>query len=389
MPNIDQEAREPTPEEAKARPAAVPHETEGPNFLTQLLRIGVSLAVPLIAFGVLYWAGTVLLDENANRLLVVVMALIIGVLGVFALFWAMNWLTERLPERYQDYVLPFVFVGPALVLLTVFLLYPTIVTFKLSFQDNNGEGFVGLDNYVDIFTDPGTLEALRNSILWVIIVPALAVGIGLAFAVLSDKLGSKGEAFSKSFIFMPMAISFVGASIVWKFIYNFRPEGFGEQIGLLNGMWTALGNEPVAWLLQEPWNNFYLMVILVWLQVGFAMVILSAGIKSVPEEIVEAGRIDGANEFQVFWRIIIPSISSTLVVVLTTIVITVWKVFDIVFVMTSGEFGTSVVAERMVTEFFTFGNDGKGAALAVVLLVAIIPLMWLNVRRFQAQEAQR
>ena len=222
-----------------------------------------------------------------------------------------------------------------------------------------------------------------------IFVPALAVGVGLAFAVLADKLGSKGEAFSKSFIFMPMAISFVGASIVWKFIYNFRPEGFGEQIGVLNGIWAGLGNEPVAWLLQEPWNNFYLMVILVWLQVGFAMVILSAGIKSVPEEIIEAGRIDGANEFQVFWKVIIPSISSTLVVVLTTIVITVWKVFDIVFVMTSGEFGTSVVAERMVTEFFTFGNDGKGAALAVVLLVAIIPLMWLNVKRFQAQEAQR
>jgi alpha-glucoside transport system permease protein len=186
-----------------------------------------------------------------------------------------------------------------------------------------------------------------------------------------------------------MAISFVGASIVWRFVYNFRPEGFGEQIGILNGFWTAIGNEPIAWLLQEPWNNFFLMVILVWLQVGFAMVILSAGIKGVPNEIIEAARIDGASEFKVFWRIIIPSISSTLVVVLTTIVITVWKVFDIVFVMTSGEFGTSVVAERMVTEFFTFGNDGKGAALAVVLLVAVIPLMFLNVSRFKAQEAQR
>jgi alpha-glucoside transport system permease protein len=361
----------------------------GPNFLTQILRIAVSLAVPIAAIGLLYWSGTVLLNEDANRLLVVFVALIIGVLGVFAMYYAMDWLVNRLPEHYRGYVLPFVFVGPALVILSVFLVYPTIVTFKLSFQDRNGEGFVGLDNYIEVFTDPGTLEALRNSFLWVIIVPALAVAIGLTFAVLSDKLGSKGEAFSKSFIFMPMAISFVGASIVWRFIYNFRPEGFGEQIGLLNGIWSGIGNEPVAWLLQEPFNNFFLMVILVWLQVGFAMVILSAGIKGVPNEIIEAGRIDGANEFQVFWRIIIPSISSTLVVVLTTIVITVWKVFDIVFVMTSGEFGTSVVAERMVTEFFTFGNDGKGAALAVVLLVAIVPLMFLNVRRFQAQEAQR
>jgi len=359
------------------------------NFMTQVLRVAVSLAVPFVAIVLLWWSVTVLLNEDANRLLVVFVALIIGVLGVLAMYYAMDWLVNRLPERHRSRVLPFVFVGPALVVLSVFLVYPTIVTFKLSFQDRNGENFVGLDNYIDVFTDPGTLEALRNSFLWVIIVPAIAVGIGLAFAVLSDKLGSKGEAFSKSFIFMPMAISFVGASILWRFVYNFRPEGFGEQIGILNGFWTAFGNEPIAWLLQEPWNNFFLMVILVWLQVGFAMVILSAGIKGVPNEIIEAARIDGANEFRVFWKIIIPSISSTLVVVLTTIVITVWKVFDIVFVMTSGEFGTSVVAERMVTEFFTFGNDGKGAALAVILLVAIIPLMFLNVSRFKAQEAQR
>lgn len=385
---VEEEASE-VEQAAEARPIKPIYKGPGPNFLTQLMRIAVSIAVPLIAFGILYWAGTVLLDEDANRLLVVVMALIIGVLGVFGLFYAMNWLTMRLPERYRHFVLPFVFVGPAIVLLTIFLVYPTIVTFKLSFQNAQGEGFIWFENYIDIFTDSGTLEALRNSVLWVIIVPALSVSIGLGFAVLSDKLGSKGEAFSKSFIFMPMAISFVGASIVWRFIYNFRPEGFGEQIGLLNGIWTAIGNEPVAWLLQEPWNNFYLMVILVWLQVGFAMVILSAGIKSVPDDILEAARIDGAKEFQVFWRIIIPSISSTLVVVLTTIIITVWKVFDIVYVMTSGEFGTSVVAERMVTEFFTFGNEGAGAALAVVLLVAITPLMVLNVRRFQAQEAQR
>ncbi len=385
MPDIDEAALG----VEKTRPIKPIQKGPGPNLLTQLMRIGVSLVVPIVAFGILYWAGTVLLDEDANRLVVVFMALIIGVLGVFALFYAMNWLVMRLPERYRHYVLPFVFVGPALVLLGIFLVYPTVVTIKLSFQNNLGEGFVGIDNYVDLFTDPGTLEALRNSFLWVIVVPALAVGVGLLFAVLADKLGSKGEAFSKSFIFMPMAISFVGASIVWRFIYNFRPEGFGEQIGLINGIWTGLGFEPVAWLLQEPWNNLYLMVILVWLQVGFAMVILSAGIKSVPSDIIEAARIDGAKEIQVFWKVIIPSISSTLVVVLTTIVITVWKVFDIVYVMTSGEFGTSVVAERMVTEFFTFGNEGRGAALAVVLLVAITPLMVLNVRRFQAQEAQR
>lgn len=389
MPDIDEESLGIPLGSEKNRPITPIHKGPGPNFLAQLMRIGVSLAVPLIAFGILYWAGTILLDKDSNRLLVVFMALVIGVFGVFVLFYAMNWMVNQLPERYRPYVLPFVFVGPALVMLGIFLVYPTVVTVKLSFQNNAGEGFVGLQNYADIFTESGTLEALRNSVLWVIIVPAFAVGIGLAFAVLSDKLGSKSEAFSKSFIFMPMAISFVGASIVWRFIYNYRPEGFGEQIGIFNGIWTGLGNEPVAWLLQEPWNNLYLMVILIWLQVGFAMVILSAGIKAVPEDIIEAARIDGAKDNQVFWRVTVPMISSTLVVVLTTVVITVWKVFDIVYVMTSGEFGTSVVAERMVTEFFTYGNDGRGAALAVVLLVAITPLMVLNVRRFQAQEAQR
>ena len=186
-----------------------------------------------------------------------------------------------------------------------------------------------------------------------------------------------------------MAISFVGASIVWRFIYNFRPEGFGEQIGLLNGIWQAVGAEPVAWLLLEPWNNFFLMIILVWLQTGFAMVILSAAIKSVPEDIIEAARIDGATEFQVFVKVVIPSISSSIVVVATTVIITVWKVFDIVFVMTGGLFDTTVVAEKMVTEFFTFRNSGNGAALAVVLLIAIIPLMIANVRRFREQEATR
>lgn len=360
-----------------------------PGLGANLLRIGVSLVVPIVAAVGLYYSGTVLMDEDSNRVLVVLVALGVGVLGVFALYYAMDWLINRLPDRYRDPVRPFAFVGPAVVFLGIFLLYPTINTFFLSFQDAKGEEFVGINNYIDIFTNSDTLVALRNSLAWVIVVPFVSIVIGLGFAVLSDRLGRKGEAFSKTFIFMPMAISFVGASIVWRFVYNFRPEGFGDQIGLLNGIFTAIGREPVAWLLQEPWNNFYLMVILIWLQTGFAMVILSAAIKSVPEEIVEAARIDGANEFQVFRKVTIPSISSTIVVVATTVIITVWKVFDIVFVMTGGRFETSVVAEKMVTEFFTFRNSGSGAALAVILLVAIIPLMIINVRRFREQEEMR
>ncbi|HVR76853.1 MAG TPA: sugar ABC transporter permease [Acidimicrobiia bacterium] len=370
-------------------PIGTPPPGRRPGPWTHVLRIGVSLVVPVVAALGIYFAGTVLLDADSNRVVVVVMALLVGVVGVFALYYGMDWVVNHLPDRHRDFVRPFAFVGPAVVLLAVFLLYPTFNTIVLSFQDRLGQEWVGFDNYVAIFSNSETLTAIRNSIAWVIVVPLFSVLIGLGFAVLADKLGRKSEAISKSFIFMPMAISFVGASIVWKFVYSFRPEGFGEQIGLLNGFLTGLGSEPIAWLLAEPWNNFYLMVILVWLQTGFAMVILSAAIKSVPEEIIEAARIDGASEVQVFRNVTIPSISSTLVVVSTTVIITVWKVFDIVFVMTGGRFGTSVVAERMVTEFFTFRNSGGGAALAVVLLVAIIPLMVVNVKRFRQQEETR
>ena len=328
-------------------------------------------------------------DAEANRFLVMAVAIIVGVFGVFALYFGMDYVVNLLPEQLRESVRPFVFVGPALVVLSVYLVYPAINTTILSFKDRDGESFVGFDNFQEIFTNPDTLVSMRNSVAWVIIVPFFAVAIGLGFAVLADKLGRRAESFSKSMIFMPMAISFVGASIVWRFVYSFRPEGFGEQIGLLNSVWQGIGFEALDWLRQEPWNNLYLMVILIWLQTGFAMVILSSAIKSVPDDIVEAARIDGANEYQVFWRVVFPSIASTVVVVATTIVITVWKVFDIVFVMTGGQDGTSVVAERMVTEFFTFRNDGVGAALAVVLFLAVIPIMYINVRQFRAQEANR
>jgi alpha-glucoside transport system permease protein len=379
----DTEVAPPPPPEAR------PPEEHKSNFATHLLRIGVSLVVPVLAIVGLYYAGTVVLDEDANRVLVVVMAILIGVGGVFGLFLGMDRVVNRLPERHREAVRPFAFVGPAVVLLAIFLLYPTINTIVLSFQDTRGESFVGFENYVKVFTDSSLLVSLRNSLGWGIVVPLFSVVIGLAFAAMADRLGKRSESLSKSFIFMPMAISVVGASIVWRFVYSFRPEGFGEQIGILNGLFTSLGQEPIAWLLQEPWNNFYLMVILVWLQTGFAMVILSAAIKTVPEEIIEAARIDGANEWQVFRKVTIPSISSTIVVVATTVIITVWKVFDVVFVMTGGRFGTQVVAERMVTEFFTNRNSGIGATLAVVMLLAVIPLMVLNVKRFQEQEETR
>ncbi len=186
-----------------------------------------------------------------------------------------------------------------------------------------------------------------------------------------------------------MAISFVGASVVWTFIYSFRSAGFGEQIGVLNGIWVALGNDPVQWLATQPWNNVFLMVILIWLQTGFAMVVLSSAIKSVPDDLIEAARIDGATEWNVFRRIIIPSIASTIVVVWTTVLIMTWKVFDIVWVMTGGRDGTAVLAQQMVQEFFTFRDFGIGATLAVILFIAVIPILVINVKRFREQEATR
>jgi alpha-glucoside transport system permease protein len=385
----DHESPVTTEEPRSSGPRAFSEKVEQKGPLVYALRIAFALAIPIAAFFLLWVTFDFLRDAEANRFLVMAVAILVGVFGVFALYFGMDTVVNLLPEHVRESVRPFVFVGPALVILSVYLVYPAINTTILSFKDRDGESFVGFDNFQEIFTNSDTLTSIRNSVLWVILVPFFAVAIGLGFAVLVDKLSKRAESISKSMIFMPMAISFVGASIVWRFVYSFRPPGFGEQIGLLNSIWEGLGFEAIDWLRQEPFNNLYLMVILIWLQTGFAMVILSSAIKAVPEDILEAARIDGANEFQVFWRVIFPTIASTMVVVTTTIVITVWKVFDIVFVMTGGQDGTSVVAERMVTEFFTFRNDGVGAALAVVLFLAVIPIMYINVRQFRAQEELR
>jgi alpha-glucoside transport system permease protein len=365
-----------------------PLKDEGDKIKTSLLGIVAAITLPFVLLATFYGAFLVLRDSEINRIAIVAIALLVGVVGVFALYWVMNYSIDQLPERLRVRVRPWAFVGPALVFLSLYLVYPAINTVIISFQDKTSDAFVGFDNYAFVFTDEAMLRSIRNTLGWIIVVPAVSVSIGLAFAVLVDKL-RRGEAVAKSLIFLPMAISFVAASIVWRFVYSFRPEGFGEQIGLLNSLWMGLGNDPVAWLLLEPWNNLLLMVIMIWLQTGFAMVILSAAIKGVPADIIEASRIDGANEFQVFRKITIPSILSTIVVVMTTAIITVMKVFDIVWVMTNGEFGTEVIAERMIRWFFRFGNNGRGAAIAVVLFVAIIPVMVFNVRRFKAEEAIR
>jgi alpha-glucoside transport system permease protein len=258
-----------------------------------------------------------------------------------------------------------------------------------AFKDARSEAFVGLDNFKFVFNDESMLRSIRNTVGWIVIVPAVAVSIGLAVATLADRL-RRGEAIAKSMIFLPMAISFAGASIVWRLVYSYRPQGFGSNIGLLNGVMLGLGQQPVAWLQQHPWNNLYLMVIMVWMQTGFAMVVLSAAIKSIPDEIIEAARIDGASELQVFRRIIVPSILPTIVVVTTYMVINAMKVFDIVFVMGNAETnGTEVIAERMIRWFFILNNYGRGAAIAAVLFVAVIPVMIWNIKRFREEEMIR
>ena len=353
-----------------------------------LLRIASALVLPLLMIG-FFFAFDFLQDEDANKAVQVVVAVIAGVGGIWGMYWGMDQAINLLPERTGSSVRPFAFVGPAMVILAFYLVYPAVNTTIISFQDKRSEAFVGFDNYIKIFTESTYQVAVRNSLAWVILVPIAAVGIGLTFAVMVDKLGKRTESITKSLIFLPMAISFVGAAVVFAFVYGVRPEGFGNQIAILNAIWTGLGGDPVNWLQMQPWNNLFLMVILVWLQTGFSMVILSSAIKGVPEVLLEAARIDGASEWQAFWKVTVPDISSTVVVVWTTVLITTWKVFDIVFVMTGGRDGTQVVAQQMVTEFFTFRNNGVGAALAVLLFIAVIPVLVINVNRFRAQEATR
>jgi alpha-glucoside transport system permease protein len=354
-----------------------------------VLRLLSALLVPIVAFALLWVTFDYLRDENANRFIVVGVALVVGVGGVFFLYWGANRVIEFLPERVREGVRPYVFVGPCLVILAVFLVYPVINTILISFKDASSESFVGLANYRFVFTDHDMLTAIRNTAAWIVIVPFFGVTIGLAFATLADRL-RRGEAIAKSAIFLPMAISFAGASITWRLIYDFRPQGFGSNIGLLNGIWIGLGQDPVAWLTLQPWNNLFLMVILIWIQTGFAMVVLSAAIKAIPDEIIEAARIDGASEMQVFRRIIVPSILPTIVVVTTYMVINALKVFDIVFIMGNAESdGTVVIAERMIDWFFSSRNFGRGAAIAVVLFVVIVPVMIWNVRRFREEELTR
>nr|WP_315847698.1 sugar ABC transporter permease [uncultured Rhodoferax sp.] len=290
-------------------------------------------------------------------------------------------------ERMRASVRPWLFLAPALFLLGMYLLYPLFETFRLSFFDATGEQFVGWANYQWVLVDQNFLITIRNNFMWLLVVPAAATALGLIVAVLADRVWWGG--FAKSMVFMPMAISFVGASVIWKFVYDFRgPDA--EQIGILNAIVMGMGFEPQAWVTVPFWNNFFLMAILIWIQTGFAMVILSAALRGVPHETIEAARIDGASEIQIFFEIMVPQVMSTVLVVWTTITITVLKVFDIVMAMTGGQWDTSVLANLMYDWMFRGGGDyGRSSTLAMVLMFAVIPVMAFNIRRFRTEEAQR
>ena len=372
----------------------------GGGILAFIGRVLLAVVIPLISFYVLYLGFLFLRDSKAPREVIVLVAIIWGVGGVGLLYWVFNWLVEKLPDPWKGKLIPFVFVGPAMAILAWYLAIPTLRTFYISLFDRNGppdglnlfqqlasEAFVGLGNYKEVFTQDLMLEAFRNNVMWIIFGSTFSVIFGLLIAVLADR--SSFEKIAKSLIFLPMAISFVGASIIWNFIYEYRPEG-QTQIGLLNSIVTAMGGSPQAWpqwVDVAPWNNLFLIVIVVWLQAGFAMVLFSAALKGIPEELMEAGRIDGANEFQIFFGIMLPYIRGTVISVWTTIVIFTLKIFDVVWVMTGGQFGTHVIATQFYRQSFTNRNSGFGSAIAIVLLIAVIPVMIYNLKQFREQEA--
>jgi len=359
--------------------------TSPSRWITQNLgRLLLALAVLVMVFYAL-WQGFIFLrNTDAPRMVVALMAVLWGGGGICLLYLVLNKLVEQLPAAWAHQAQPYVFVAPAILLVAYFLAVPTIRTLIASLMNRDGSTFVGLHNYLTVFTDKAMLMTFRNNLLWIIFGASLTVILGLLIATLADR--SRFEALAKSIIFMPMAISLVASGVIWKFIYAVR-EVSDPQIGLLNAVIIALGGQPQAWIAQlQPWNNLFLILILIWMQTGYAMVLFSAAIKGIPDEIMEAARVDGANEAQVFFQITIPSIMGTLIAVSTTVVIFTLKIFDVVIVMTGGQYGTEVIATQFYNQYFVYRNFGLGSTLAILLLIAVVPVMIYNLREFNKRE---
>lgn len=328
------------------------------------------------------------------QIISVVTSVVGGLVVSFLIYLGLNFIVSKTNTKWNKRLLPYVFLGPVLLLLVVFLIVPTVLTVFQSFQrsDQYGlESFGGLTNYQQLFTSGPFLQTLFNNLLWIIFVPGLTVIIGLAVATLADRLGPRREKTFKSIIFLPMSISFIAAASIWQFVYAYNAPG-QPQIGLLNAIWTGITkSDPISWLHFETAhaNSFLIMAVLIWLNAGYAMVLLSAAIKGVPEETIEASRIDGASERQTFFRVIAPQIRTTIVAVFITVLITTMKIFDIVFAMTSGQFNTNVLGMEFYNQFFAFNNPGKASAIVVILIIAVVPVIVYQIRTYRQQEALR
>jgi len=326
-------------------------------------------------------------------LLTALQAVVAGIAITALIYWLLNLLIHRLPERIKKKVEPYVFIGPVLLLIGIFIVIPTIQSVRLSFMEEEIDGsttWVGLQNFKDLFAEEYFPNMVVNNLMWIAIVPFMTVAIGLAIAQFANNVGSKSEKIFKSIFFMPMTISFVSAAVIWRYIYAYAPEG-QDQVGLLNTLWMKLGGSPQAWFQIEAFrfNNLLLMVILIWLSAGYSMVLLSAAIKSVPEDTLEAGRVDGASTGQIFFKIVLPQIWPTVVAVFITVLIGAMKVFDIVLAMTGGNYNTTVLAQTFYLEYFIYGNTGKAMAAVVILIAAIVPVMFYQVRHYRKFEAAR
>jgi len=317
-------------------------------------------------------------------------AIVIGVAASYGLYWLLNFIISLLPERLRKKSDWLAFLTPAVVLEILELIAPLFQTVAWSLMDDGAKKWVGLKNYVDLFTDQRFLQILLNNFLWVLVVPAVTVAFGTAAAALSNQVGPKLESIFKSLIFMPMAVSFVAASTIWSYFYAYVPPGRPE-VGLLNAVVKLLGFQSQPWLTidQGHLNSFLLMAVIVWLQVGYAMVVISSGIKAVPEETIEAAQLDGANPWQVFTSVILPQVWGTVMSVFVTVLILVMKIFDIVLAMTRGNFNTSVLAFEWYKQFFENSNVGPASAVVTVLVILIVPLMWLQIQTVRQQELLR
>lgn len=317
-----------------------------------------------------------------------IITVLAGVGAALVLYWILNKLSELLPGRWEERLKPYAYILPAYLAITFYLIFPAVQTIVFSFKDSTSTSWVGTKNYTTLLGSHNFQQTVFTTLLWMVVVPAVTVAAGLGIAVLADQLRPRAESLTKTVIFMPMAISMVGASTVWLFVYAFRPKG-QPQVGVLNALGDGLGGSPVAFMQQSHLhiNSLLLMVMLVWAQAGFSMVLLSAAIKGVPEDTLEAARIDGASERQSFFQVVVPQIKGTIITVFVTTLITVMKVFDVVYVMTNGNFNTNVVGLEFFNQLFTNFDSGKAAAIVVLLMIAIIPVMAYQVRHYRAEEA--